>query len=163
MAIALISLGSNMGESESIIRGSLKALSELDDCRLIKKSSLYRSAPWGYKDQDDFLNAACMLETSLPPLDLLIKMQRIELEFHRERHFKYGPRTLDLDLIAFDEKVLNTKELTLPHKHMHERAFVLVPLNEIAPDFKVAPSLKKISELKDALSSHDLQEVIRLG
>lgn len=152
-----------MGESESIIKGALKELSELGGCRLIRKSSFYRTAPWGYKDQDDFINAACMLETTLSPLDLLIKMQGIELEFHRERHFKYGPRTLDLDLIAFDEEVINTKELTLPHEHMHDRAFVLVPLNEIAPDFKVAPSYKKISEFKDDLSSHDLQEVIRLG
>lgn len=152
-----------MGESELYIKQALLKLGALEHCSLLKSSSLYRTKPWGYKDQQDFINAACVLNTTLKPYELLQKTQALEQEFHRERHFKYGPRTLDIDLIAYDELVLKTEHLTLPHEHMQERAFVLVPLAEIAPDFKIAPHFLKIRELKETLSLQELQEVQRLG
>lgn len=159
MAEALISLGSNMGDRAQILRGALEALQALGDCKLVCASALYETKPWGYKDQDDFLNQACVLQTALKPLDLLDRMQEIERRFHRKRHFRYGPRTLDLDLIAYDEMKLESQRLTLPHPHASERAFVLVPLNEITPDSCLTHGGSSIRELLQALPQSALSEV----
>ncbi len=163
MAQVLISLGSNMGDSLKTVKDALLRLSRINGVTLLKSSSLYRTKPWGYIEQQDFINAACVLETALEPLELLHELQRIEQEFHRERLFKYGPRTLDLDIIAFDAITLDTPELTLPHPHMAERAFVLVPLCEIVPDHIIEPYHLSIKALRDRLSKDALEEAQRCG
>ena len=161
MAISLLSLGSNIGNSADILKKALQAISCIDGVTLLKSSSLYRTKPWGYTAQDDFINSACVIETSLNPLSLLHCLQQIELDFHRERLFKYGPRTLDIDIIACDSLCMDSKELILPHPLMTKRAFVLVPLFEIAPDFIIEPYHLSIKALKDKLSLKELQEAQR--
>lgn len=163
MSKALISLGSNLGDRAQIIAGALEALRRLDGCELVASSPLYETKPWGYLDQGDFLNAAAVLETALDPLALLESLQGIERDFHRERHFRYGPRTLDLDLIAFDETRLESERLTLPHPRAAERAFVLVPLNDIAPASRLVRDGPAIGALLEALPQSALDEVREYG
>ncbi len=152
-----------MGASIETIRDALSELNKIEETKLIKASSLYRTKPWGYKEQEDFINAACLLETTLSPLTLLHRMQEIEFKFHRERLFKYGPRTLDLDIIAFDKEVIKSKELELPHPQMHKRAFVLVPLAEIVPNYIIEPYHLSITALRDKLPKDALEEAQRCG
>ncbi len=159
MSVALISIGSNLGNSKENVTVAIKALGKLDDCRMLAFSSFYLTKPWGYKEQPDFINCACKLETGLDPLSLLHCMQKLEQDFHRVRNLKYGPRTLDLDLIAFDDLVMHTKELTLPHPHLHERAFVLVPLCQIAGDFVISQHNKTVNELCSKLTCEQKNEV----
>jgi 2-amino-4-hydroxy-6-hydroxymethyldihydropteridine diphosphokinase len=130
----LIGLGANLGRPVEQLRRAVEALARvLNPMRL---SSLYRSAPVGYADQPDFYNLACRGETGLGALDLLAELQRIEEAAGRQRSFTNAPRTLDLDLLAVGEEVIRAPELTVPHPRLHERAFVLVPLLEIAPAWR---------------------------
>lgn len=152
-----------MGDSIEIMKNAISALDDIEDSCLKKSSSLYRTKPWGYTDQADFINAACLLDTKLSALALLHKLQTIELNFHRERLFKYGPRTLDLDIIAFDDEVIASKELQLPHPQMIKRAFVLVPLAEIVPDYIIEPYHLSIKDLRDKLPKDALEEAQRCG
>lgn len=131
---AFIGLGSNLNEPEYQIRGAFDQLARLPHTRLIACSSLYRSAPVGYADQPDFINAVAWLETTLAPLQLLQALFDLEHRFGRERTFRNAPRILDLDLLLYDGLICHENGLTLPHPRMHERAFVLAPLLEIAPD-----------------------------
>jgi len=133
MHTAFIGLGSNLGDPESEVRRALTALAALADTRLVAASSPYRSAPLGYAGQADFVNAVAELATGLGPQALLAALLAIEDRFGRERSFRNAPRTLDLDLLLYDELSIAETALTLPHPRMHERAFVLVPLVEIAP------------------------------
>ncbi len=131
---AFIGLGSNLAEPESQLLAAIEELARLPHTRLLASSSLYRSAPVGYADQPDFINAVAMLETTLAPLQLLHELFELEHRFGRERTFRNAPRILDLDLLLYDGLICHEHGLTLPHPRMHERAFVLQPLLEIAPD-----------------------------
>jgi 2-amino-4-hydroxy-6-hydroxymethyldihydropteridine diphosphokinase len=131
---AFIALGSNLGDPESKVRRGFAALAELPQTHLEAASSLYRSAPVGHADQPDFVNAVARLSTGLAPQALLAALLAIEKHFGRERSFANAPRTLDLDLLLYDAQVLSAPGLSVPHPRMHQRAFVLVPLIEIAPD-----------------------------
>lgn len=131
----IISMGSNLGESEKIMRGALKALETSPLWTTTGKSSFYRTVPWGKKDQPDFLNAVVAGRWENTPEKLLQLLQKIELRFGRIRKIHWGPRTLDLDLIYGDEVVKNTQFLKLPHPFFWDRPFVLVPLEEIFPQF----------------------------
>lgn len=133
MATAYVGIGSNLGEPRRQIESALADLGRLPGTRLARCSSLYRSAPAGHADQPDFLNAVARLETGLGAEALLGELQDIERRHGRERSFANAPRTLDLDLLLYDGRVLDSPRLTLPHPRMHERAFVLAPLAEIAP------------------------------
>ena len=130
---AYIALGSNLAQPEAQIIQAFDALAQLPDTRLITRSSLYRSAPVGYADQPDFINAVARVETQLSPHDLLQSLLGIEQTFGRVREFRNAPRTLDLDLLLYDDIQFHETGLTLPHPRMHERAFVLMPLVEIDP------------------------------
>lgn len=134
MHLAYIALGANLADPSVQIRGALQALDGLAGCRLLRASSLYRTAPVGVSGQADYINAVACLETSLLPRALLAALLDLELRFGRRRDFHQAPRTLDLDLLLFDQQALDDPQLTLPHPRMHLRAFVLVPLLEIAPD-----------------------------
>ena len=134
---AFIALGSNLQQPQQQVTSALHALAELPQTTLLSQSSLYRTAPVGYDDQPDFINAVAKLETTLQPLQLLHAIQRIENQHGRERLFPNAPRVLDLDLLLYNNTVMDTQELTLPHPRMHERAFVLLPLAEIAPELQL--------------------------
>jgi 2-amino-4-hydroxy-6-hydroxymethyldihydropteridine diphosphokinase len=133
MHIAYIGLGSNLDRPENQVRRGLTALSQLPQTRLIAESSLYRSAPVGHTEQPDFVNAVAQLATELLPQSLLAALLAIEQRHGRERSFRNAARTLDLDLLLYDAETIAVSGLTLPHPRMHERAFVLAPLVEIAP------------------------------
>ena len=126
-------MGGNLGDPESTLRQGIAALAELPQGRLVAASSLYRSAALGHADQADFVNAVAQLSTELAPQPLLAALLAIEKRFGRERSFRNAPRTLDLDLLLYDAQTIDEPELVVPHPRMHERAFVLGPLLEIAP------------------------------
>lgn len=130
---AIVALGSNLNQPKKQIQAAFNALARLPESQLIAQSSLYLSAPQGYVDQPDFINAVALLHTHLNALDLLHQLQEIEQQFGRQRSFANAPRTLDLDLIDFNQQQHQSPELTLPHPRATERAFVLLPLAEIAP------------------------------
>ncbi|MER2607154.1 MAG: 2-amino-4-hydroxy-6-hydroxymethyldihydropteridine diphosphokinase [Siculibacillus sp.] len=137
MADALIGLGGNLGDVATTFDEALKRL-EKSGVRILARSSNWRTPPWGVTDQPPFLNACVRAETDLSPRALLDLCLRIEIEFGRRREAKWGPRTLDLDLLDVDGVSLDEPGLILPHPFLTERAFVLVPLAEIAPDRIVA-------------------------
>ncbi|MDR2189466.1 MAG: 2-amino-4-hydroxy-6-hydroxymethyldihydropteridine diphosphokinase [Azonexus sp.] len=134
MSRAYIALGANLGDPACTLRAAFGVLANLPDVRLRRCSSLYRTAPVGYARQPDFINAAALVETALEPLPLLAELLAIEDRFGRQRSEKNGPRSLDLDLLLYDDRRFNQPQLTVPHPRLHLRAFVLQPLAEIAPD-----------------------------
>jgi len=131
--VAYIGLGANLGEPRRQLQDALQELGALPETRVTATSGFYRSAPMGHLDQPEFLNAVAELDTGLAPELLLENLQKIEKRHGRERPFAGSPRTLDLDLLLFGDQILSSPGLTVPHPHMHERAFVLKPLTEIAP------------------------------
>ena len=133
MTIAYVGLGANLDDPENQVRQAFDELDRLPHTRVVRKSSLYRTAPIGHADQPDFINAVAQLETGLPAERLLAELQEIEQRHGRVRSFPNAPRTMDLDLLLYGEARISTKDLVIPHPRMHERAFVLQPLLEIAP------------------------------
>ena len=140
-----VGLGANLGDPAAALRAALVALDTLPQTRLVVCSSLYRSAPVD-SSGPDYLNAVAEISTRLPPRELLAGLQAIELQHGRERPYRNAPRTLDLDLLLYGNKTLNTPALTLPHPRLYERAFVLLPLAEIAPHAHV-PGHADLTEL----------------
>ncbi len=132
---ACIALGSNVGDRRAHIESAIRAIAALPDSRLLRASTPIETAPQGEPGQRTYLNAAALIETRLPPRALLDLLLQIERDHGRNRaaERRWGPRTLDLDLLLYDALVLDTPGLTLPHPRMHERAFVLAPLHQIAP------------------------------
>lgn len=134
MALAFIALGSNLAHPIYQVKMAIQCLAQLPQTALIKASSLYRTAPIGCEpDQPDYINAVAAVETTLEPFALLAALQQLELNFGRQRLYFNSPRTLDLDLLLYDDKIIESEKLTVPHPRMHERAFVLRPLVEIQP------------------------------
>lgn len=136
-----IAIGSNIGDRRKNIETALKKIEE-SGLNIIKKSSIIETEPYGYKDQDKFLNGVVLVETDLNPFELLELLLNIEKEMGRERKIKWGPRNIDLDIIFYDDLVIDTENLKIPHPDAHNRTFVMGPISEIAPDF-VHPVLKK--------------------
>ena len=149
-AIAFVGLGGNLGAVAATLRAATGALAHLPATRLLRASRLYRTPAWGLEQQPDFINGVVALETSLAPRELLDALLRIEREFGRERDhgLRWGPRTLDLDLLLHGDAMVESAGLRLPHPHLHERAFVLVPLVEIAADILIPGQ----GSARDALS-----------
>jgi 2-amino-4-hydroxy-6-hydroxymethyldihydropteridine diphosphokinase len=141
MERVLIGFGSNLGDSVQICRAAIERLSSHPHLRVIETSSLYRTRPQVVADQPWFINGVLLCETDLSPEDLLDTIQNIELDFGRTRQIRWGPRTLDLDLLTFGDRQINLPSLTIPHPRLHERRFVLIPLLEVAPEW-VHPGLK---------------------
>jgi 2-amino-4-hydroxy-6-hydroxymethyldihydropteridine diphosphokinase len=137
MTAAYVALGANLGDPVAAVQAALAALAGLPDSRVVRASSLYRTAPVGLSNQPDFINAVAALETALAPEALLDALFAIEAGFGRVRAAKNGPRTIDLDLLLHGDLELAQPRLTLPHPRLHLRAFVLVPLAEIAPDLRL--------------------------
>jgi len=136
MASVLIALGGNVGDVRTTFEKAISNICGMAQAALLARSSDYATPPWGEEDQARFINACIEIETSLDPHALLFVLHRVEQKFGRDRakERRWGPRTLDLDLIAYDNVAIDKPELTLPHPRLFERAFVLVPLAEIAPD-----------------------------
>jgi len=137
MRPAFVALGANLADPVIQVRAALEALAELSGSRLLRASSLYRSAPVGIRGQPDFINAVAAVETSSGPQEFLAALFDVEGRFGRRRDFHHAPRTLDLDLLLFDDLVIDSTRLTLPHPRMHLRAFVIAPLLEIAPHCQI--------------------------
>ena len=151
---AYVGLGSNLDDPVAQVRGALSELAAIDDTRVVATSRLYRSKPLGPPAQPDYVNAVAGLLTRLTPASLLVAMQAIEERHGRDRSGpRWGPRTLDLDLLLYDGRELCEAALVLPHPHLHERNFVLVPLAEIAPTVSV-PGHGRVEALA-ARSGHD--------
>lgn len=142
-----IAFGSNMGEREKNIAFALNTLKSEETIRLKKISDIIETKPWGGVEQNDFLNGAMEVETLLEPIELLKLLKEIEADCGRTETVHWGPRILDLDIIFFDDLIMDSKSLTIPHREMHKRDFVKIPLSQIAPDF-VHPIIgKRICEL----------------
>jgi 2-amino-4-hydroxy-6-hydroxymethyldihydropteridine diphosphokinase len=134
---AFIALGSNLQDPQSQVERALQTIANTEAIKLIKASSLYKTAPVGYDNQPDFINAVVEIETDLSPIELLHKLLEIETQHGRERPFPNAPRVLDLDVLLYEGVATNTPELTLPHPRMHTRGFVMLPLAEIAPKISI--------------------------
>ena len=141
---AYVAIGANLGDARQAVEDAIGEMSRLPGCRLVARSSLYRTAPVD-AGGPDFINAVVALNTELTPHDLLARLQAIEAAAGRERPYRNAPRTLDLDLLIHGDQGLDTPTLTLPHPRMHQRAFVLVPLAEIAPDRVTAAQLAAVA------------------
>lgn len=137
MSLAYIALGANLGDPAATVNAAFAALDQLPQSRLLAKSALYRTAPVGIADQPEFVNAAALIDTTLTPEALLDGLLGIEQAFGRVRAERNGPRTLDLDILLYDDLTLATPRLTLPHPRLHLRAFVLQPLADLAPDLAI--------------------------
>ncbi|MCQ4296710.1 2-amino-4-hydroxy-6-hydroxymethyldihydropteridine diphosphokinase [Pseudomonas stutzeri] len=155
-----IGLGSNLADPQQQLRGALQALAELSQSNLAAVSSLYASDPLGPADQPRYVNAVAALDTSLAPLALLDALQCIELAQGRERKAKrWGPRTLDLDMLLFGDRLIDEPRLKVPHYHMQARAFVLYPLAEIAPAELVLADGRRLTDLLAACPFSGLERL----
>lgn len=155
-----IGLGSNLAEPQQQLRGALQALAELPESSLAAVSSLYASDPLGPADQPRYVNAVAALDTDLAPLKLLDALQRIELAQGRERKAeRWGPRTLDLDILLFGDRLIDEPRLKVPHYHMQARAFVLYPLAEIAPLELVFADGRRLADLLTACPFSGLERL----
>lgn len=143
--MVFVGLGSNLADPRAQVAQAMRELATLPQVRVVRCSSLYRSAPVGYLDQPDFINAVAQLKTTLPPRDLLDALLALEHRCGRTRDFVNAPRTLDLDVLLYDDLQHHEHGLTIPHPQMHKRAFVLQPLLEIAPDC-IIPGIGSVLE-----------------
>ena len=146
MTQCAIALGSNLGQPYKILRAALNAIATTPGIRLLAQSSMYQTAAVG-PPQPDYLNACAVLETRLPPDELLHRLLAIETQFGRVRRERWGPRLLDLDMLLYGDRIIHTETLHIPHPRMNNRAFVLVPLAEIAPDWIDPVSGQTIAQL----------------
>lgn len=154
--LAAVGIGSNLADPVTQVRTAIAALAILADTELLAASSLYRNPPMGPQDQPDFVNAAALLRTRLQPLALLDRLQEVERQQGRVRDVRWGPRTIDLDLLLYGDQVIDEPRLTTPHPGLHERAFVLYPLAEIAPPGLMVPGRGRVADLVAACSADGL-------
>lgn len=158
MTLAYVGLGANLGKPRRQVEQALRELEGIPRTRVVKASSLYRSAPVGYANQPEFVNAVALLETELTATRLLAELQAIEARHGRSRSFANAPRTLDLDLLLFGDEIIAEPGLLVPHPRMHERAFVLQPLLEIAPQASV-PGRGKAADLLRHCSNQQVERM----
>ena len=150
---AYLSIGSNMGDREQYLKNAIDKLNRNDDCKVVKTSSFIETEPYGGVEQDKFLNGALQIRTLLSPEELLKRVNEIEAEEGRVRTIHWGPRTLDIDILLYDDEIVYTENLIIPHIDMHNRQFVLEPLCEIAP-YAIQPIFKEaVIKLKNKLEN----------
>lgn len=153
-----ISLGSNMGDKEESLRHAVQLLQEHQAVKVVKLSSIYETDPVGFADQDVFLNMVVLVNTTLTAQEMLEICQQIEYELKRVRIIRWGPRTIDLDILLYNHDNIETETLVVPHARMHERAFVLVPLVEIAPDLKYPPTNQALRTMLEKVGSEGVRQ-----
>jgi 2-amino-4-hydroxy-6-hydroxymethyldihydropteridine diphosphokinase len=156
---AWIGLGGNFAESEALMREALLLLDAHEKVTVLRQSGVYRSPPWGAVDQPDFFNAVAELETSLPAGELLNELLDIENRLGRDRRgLRWGPRSIDLDLLTYQDLIVQSERLELPHPRMHLRAFVLAPILELEPCFEI-PGIGTAQQALDRLDRHEVDAV----
>lgn len=158
MAIVYLCLGSNKGDRVGYVQQATSLLGAVEGIDIIRTSSLYETQPWLEKETTWYVNAVIEIKTSLNPQNLLTECLRIEKQLGRNRDVegKYGDRTIDIDILFFGKEIVNEDNLQIPHKFLHQRAFVLVPMLELNPDF-IHPSLgKSVSDLHEALENPEM-------
>ena len=153
-----IALGTNLGERLDNLRAALDTMAP--DVTVLAESHVYETAPWGFEDQPAFLNMAVKAETDLEPEALLKYLKQIEAELGREKSVRWGPRLIDLDILFYDDLIIDTPPLVIPHPRLHERGFVLVPLSDIASKF-IHPVFG--SHVKELLAEIDTEGIIRFS
>src|SRR5699024_627466 len=158
--ISYVALGTNIEPREAYLNDALAKLSETDGITITNESTIYETEPVGYTNQGDFLNMIIEVDTTLSPLGMLDVCQSTEQELERERTIRDGPRTIDLDTLVYTQEYRETKRLMVPHRRMHERAFVLVPFSEIAPDVMIVGHNAQVKELLENLSTEE-KKVVR--
>lgn len=157
--LAWVGLGGNVGDPVATMRAAMDALSKLPETELLRASRLYRTPAWGVREQADFINAVVLLRTALGPRDLLEHMLDIERGYGRERRERWGPRILDLDLLLYGDEVIEAPGLRVPHPHLHERAFALLPLLDVSPD----ATIPRRGSARDALSALACEGIQAVG
>jgi 2-amino-4-hydroxy-6-hydroxymethyldihydropteridine diphosphokinase len=156
--VVYIALGTNLGNRLANLREAIESMPP--EVIVLAESNVYETPPWGYVDQPAFLNMVVKAETELEPEPLLEYLKQIEVELGREQNFRWGPRLIDLDILFYDDLVLDSPPLVVPHPRLQERAFVLVPLAEVAPEM-LHPNLKR--RISDLLSDVEVQGIVRIG
>ncbi|MBA2177018.1 2-amino-4-hydroxy-6-hydroxymethyldihydropteridine diphosphokinase [Halobacillus locisalis] len=159
MSTAFVALGSNLSKREEYLSEAIDLLDGHEAIRVSKRSSVYETEPVGYVDQQDFLNMVVQVETSLSADQLLDQCQQIEQELGRKRIVEWGPRTIDLDILLFDDEHMTKEHLTVPHPHMHERAFVMVPLVDVAPTIQIPALHQTAQEILDGLPDEEVRSM----
>jgi 2-amino-4-hydroxy-6-hydroxymethyldihydropteridine diphosphokinase len=149
-----IALGTNLGDRRANLRAAIRSLPP--KVIVMAESHIYETPPWGYEDQPAFLNMVVKAQTDLEPEPLLAYLKQIEVELGREQNFRWGPRLIDLDILFYDDLVIDSASLMIPHPRLHERAFVLVPLKDIAPDL-LHPVLRR--NIQELLAEVDTQGI----
>ncbi len=158
MAKVIIAVGSNKGDRLTFIKEALKKIDELGQISAV--ASLYQSSAYGFTNQSDFYNSVIVLKTDMAPKQLLIELKKIEKQVGRIENFRWGPREIDLDIILYNQRQLNYKELTIPHPDFHNRIFVLQPLAEIEPELRVPGMNKSISNLLNKCKDKTIIEIL---
>lgn len=153
----VLALGSNLGDSLTLLKEAVALLTENNDLTLMKASSFYRTAPVGYVDQNDFINAVIACETNLSPRALLALCQAVEAKLQRVRLIRWGPRTIDVDILLYNTEQIHEADLEVPHPRMTERAFVMLPLMEIMPELIIEG--KTIQSICDSLADQEIRKM----
>jgi len=169
MTEAAIALGSNVGDRTGFLASALRAIGALPGCRLTRVSSAYKTRPWGKTDQGEFINMCALIDTDLPPADLLAAVKDVESSLGRTASERWGPREIDIDLLIIPGVEMRTEYLTLPHPRMSERLFVIAPLAEIAPDLTLgnqrmdarAKALQAAARPNDCVVDDEATELIK--
>jgi len=159
MHTVYLGLGSNQSDPISQIKNATELIEKIETSKITKKSSLYESLPVGYLDQPNFINQVISLQTSLSPAELFERFQQIEFQLKRVKKIVNGPRTIDIDILLFNQEIILTNDLTIPHPRMLDRAFVMIPLLEIEPNILVP----KISNLKEILGKLDKKTLMKIN
>ncbi len=159
MSFAWLALGGNVGDGRALLQQAIEKLCDGGDIRLVARSSEYRTPPWGVTEQPSFINLCIAVETTLAPSDLLARAHDVERAFGRDRAHeqRWGPRAVDIDILAYDNLSIQEPDLILPHPRLFQRAFVLVPLSEIAPDLHIAGT-----RVGDAAQTIERNGIVRL-
>ena len=158
MHTVYLGLGSNQSDPINQIKNATELIEKIETSKITKKSSLYESLPVGYLDQPNFINQVISLQTSLSPAELFERFQQIEFQLKRVKKIVNGPRTIDIDILLFNQEIILTKDLNIPHPRMLDRAFVMIPLLEIEPNILVP----KISNLKEILGKLDKKTLTKI-
>ncbi|MGB7874837.1 MAG: 2-amino-4-hydroxy-6-hydroxymethyldihydropteridine diphosphokinase [Anaerolineales bacterium] len=153
-----IALGTNLGDRKANLRAAVESMPP--DVKVVAESHVYETPPWGYEDQPAFLNMVVKAETDLEPGSLLKYLKQLEAELGREQNFRWGPRLIDLDVLFYDDLIIKSPPLVIPHPRLHERAFVLAPLADVAPDM-VHPVLQRA--VSDLLAETGMQGINRIS